>query len=129
MKRRTNYGILFIFNLLFEYINLEYVRMHVICRVNLAEYAICIPMAAPQEYVNIYSTRRVHYLCRLPRRLPLRERQQRLKFRLKRRVRLVEQPAAHVLSEETGARKLRRAQRLIHRRLDLRQQVENETER
>ena len=39
--------------------NLEYVRMHVICRVNQAEYATRIPMAAPQEYVNTYPTRRV----------------------------------------------------------------------
>ena len=41
-------------------LNLEYVesgRIHVICRVNQAEYAIRIPMAAPQEYVNNYSTR------------------------------------------------------------------------
>jgi len=32
--------------------DLEYVRMYVICRVHQAEYAVCIPMAAPQEYVN-----------------------------------------------------------------------------
>ena len=38
--------------------NLEYVRSHAICRVNQAEYAIRIPVAAPQEYVNTYSTRR-----------------------------------------------------------------------
>ena len=50
---QREYGILFIFRLFSEYINLEYVRIHVICRVNLAEYAIRIPKAAPQEYVNI----------------------------------------------------------------------------
>jgi len=40
--------------------NLEYVRIHIVCRVNQAEYAFRIPMAAPQEYeyVNTYSTRR-----------------------------------------------------------------------
>ena len=59
VERRTRYGILFIFSLFCEYINLEYVRIHVIYRVHQAEYAILIPMAAPQEYVNTYSTRRV----------------------------------------------------------------------
>jgi len=39
--------------------DLEYVRFHVICRVNQAEYGIRIPMAAPQKYVNTYSTRRL----------------------------------------------------------------------
>jgi len=52
---RTQCGILFIFSLFCEYINLEYVRMHVIYRVHQAEYA---NVAAPQEYVNTYSTRR-----------------------------------------------------------------------
>jgi len=33
-ERRTKYGILFIFCLEFEYINLEYVRIHVIYRIN-----------------------------------------------------------------------------------------------
>jgi len=42
-----------------EYMNLEYVRMHVICRVNQAKYAIRIPMATPQENVNTWSTRRI----------------------------------------------------------------------
>jgi len=42
-----------------EYMKLEYVRVHVICRVNQAEYAIRFPMAAPQEYVNTYLIRRV----------------------------------------------------------------------
>jgi len=58
VERSTKYGILFIFSLFGEYMNLEYVRIHVICRVNPAECAIPIPMAAPQEYVNTYSTPR-----------------------------------------------------------------------
>jgi len=36
--------------------DLEYVHIHVICRVNQADYSIRIPMAAPQEDVNNYST-------------------------------------------------------------------------
>jgi len=48
-----------IFSLFCEYTNHEYVRIHAICRVNLAEYAIRIPLAVPQELVNTYSTRRV----------------------------------------------------------------------
>jgi len=59
VKQRTQYVILFIFSLFCEYMHLEYVRMHVLCRVNQAEYAIRILKAAPQEYVNTYSTRRV----------------------------------------------------------------------
>ena len=59
VERRTEYGILFIFSLFCEYINLEYICIHVICRVNLAAYAIRIPIAAPQEYVNTYSTSRL----------------------------------------------------------------------
>ena len=42
-----------------EYIHLEYVRIHVIYRVNQAEYVIQIRAVAPQECVNIYSTPRV----------------------------------------------------------------------
>jgi len=38
---------------------LYYARIHVIYRVNQAEYAIHLLVVAPQEYVNIYSTRRV----------------------------------------------------------------------
>jgi len=38
--------------------NLEHVRIHVIYRVNQAEYAICIPVATLQEDVNTYSPRR-----------------------------------------------------------------------
>jgi len=36
--------------------------MHVIYRVNQAGYVIHILLVAPQEYVNIYSTRRVEEL-------------------------------------------------------------------
>jgi len=36
----------------------EYVRIHVIHGVNQPEYVIRILVAAPQEYMNIYSTRR-----------------------------------------------------------------------
>jgi len=55
---RTKYGILFIFSLFYEYSNLEYVHIHVIYRANQAEYGIRIRVAASQEYVNTYSTRR-----------------------------------------------------------------------
>jgi len=47
VERRTKYGIPFTCSLFCEHIHLEYVRMHAICRVNLAEYGILIPMAAP----------------------------------------------------------------------------------
>ena len=57
-ERGKEYGILFIFSLFCEYIHLEYVRIHVIYRVNQAEHVIRIRVFAPQEYVNIYSTRR-----------------------------------------------------------------------
>ena len=57
-ERRLTYGILFIFSAFYEYINLEYGRVHVICRMNQAEYGIHILLAASQEYVNNYSTRR-----------------------------------------------------------------------
>jgi len=53
------YGIIFRFSLLYAYGNLECVRIHVICRVNQTEYGIRILVAASQEYVNTYSTRRV----------------------------------------------------------------------
>ena len=59
VEQRATYGILFIFSMFCEETNLEYVSIHVICRVNQAEYAIRIPQAVPQEYVKIYSTRRV----------------------------------------------------------------------
>ena len=58
-EREKEYGILFIFSLLCEYIHLKYVRIHVIYRVNPAEYVIHVLVVASQEYVNIYSTRRV----------------------------------------------------------------------
>jgi len=44
--------------LFYEHSKLEYIRAHVISRVNQAEYGIRILVAAPQEDVNIYSTRR-----------------------------------------------------------------------
>jgi len=46
------------FSLFCEYIHLTYVRIHVIYRVNQAEYVSHILVVAPQEYVKIYSTRR-----------------------------------------------------------------------
>jgi len=55
----VKYGILFIFSLFYEYSNLEYVHIHVIYRVHQAEYGIHILVAASQEYVNTYSTRRL----------------------------------------------------------------------
>jgi len=55
-ERGTEYGILFIFSLFYEYIHLKYVRIHVIYRVNQAEFVIHKQAVAPQEYVNIYST-------------------------------------------------------------------------
>jgi len=39
-EHKTNYGILFIFSLFCEYVNLEYVRVRVIYRVNQAEYVV-----------------------------------------------------------------------------------------
>jgi len=58
-RGRINYGILFICSLFYEYSNLEYVHIHGIYRVTQTEYAIRIPMGAPQEYVKTYSTCRV----------------------------------------------------------------------
>jgi len=60
VERRTKYGILFIFSLFCEYSYFEYVRINAICRVNQAEYIFRIRIVAPQEYVNIYSTRRTN---------------------------------------------------------------------
>jgi len=57
-ERGNEYGILFIFIMFCEYIHLEYVRIHVIYRVDQVEHVIYI-VVAPQEGVNIYSTRRV----------------------------------------------------------------------
>jgi len=53
-ERGKEYGILFIFSLFCENIHLEYVRIHLIYRVNQAEYVFQILVVAPQEYVNIY---------------------------------------------------------------------------
>jgi len=59
--RRRKYGILFMFSLVCECSNLEsvHVRVPVIYRVEQAEYVIHLPVAASQEYVNMYSTRRL----------------------------------------------------------------------
>jgi len=62
--RSRKYGILCISDLLCEYINLEYVRVPVIYRVNQAECVIHSPVAALQEYVNTYSTRRTEIRAR-----------------------------------------------------------------
>jgi len=47
------------FSPFYVYSNLEYEHVPVKYRVHQAEYGIHTLMAAPQEYVNIYSTRRV----------------------------------------------------------------------
>ena len=57
-ERGRKYGILFIFNLVCEYINLAYVRVPVVYRVDQVEHRIHILVVASQEYVNAYSTRR-----------------------------------------------------------------------
>ena len=57
-ERRKKYSILFIFSLFCDYTSLEYVRIHVIYRVSQSEYVIRLLVAAPQEYLNIYSTHR-----------------------------------------------------------------------
>jgi len=57
-ERGEEYGILFIFSLFCDYIQLEYTRIHVMYRDNQAEHGIHILVVAPQEYVNVYSTRR-----------------------------------------------------------------------
>jgi len=58
-ERRKIDGILFIFSLLYEYTPHEYVRVPVIYRVYQVEYGIHILVAASQEYVNTYLTRRL----------------------------------------------------------------------
>ena len=58
-ERGKEYSILFILSLLYEYTPLEYVRIPVIFRVHQTEYVIHILVAASQEYVSTYSTRRV----------------------------------------------------------------------
>jgi len=57
-ERGKEYGILFMYSLFCEYAHLGYERVRVIYRVNQAESGIRILVVAPQEYVNIYSTRR-----------------------------------------------------------------------
>ena len=52
------HAILFRSRLFYEYIDLENVCVPVEYRVNQAEYAVRILVAASQEYVNTYSTRR-----------------------------------------------------------------------
>ena len=47
-----------IFSLLYEYTPHEYVRVPVIYRVYQVEYVLHILVAASQEYVNTYPTRR-----------------------------------------------------------------------
>jgi len=61
-ERGKYYGILFTLSLSCEYIQFEYVRIHVIYRGSQAKYGIYILVVVPQEYVNIYSTRRVSLL-------------------------------------------------------------------
>jgi len=54
-EKNTEFYSYYIFSPVCEYIDLEYVRMHVICRVNQAEYVIhilYILVVAPQEYVK-----------------------------------------------------------------------------
>jgi len=57
-SQEETYGIPFIIGLFCAYSNLEYVRVPVIHRINQAEYVIHVCVAASQEYVNTYSTRR-----------------------------------------------------------------------
>jgi len=57
-RESIEYGYLFRCSLFCEYSILEYEHVHVIYRVSQAECGIRIRVAAPQEYVNIDSTRR-----------------------------------------------------------------------
>jgi len=57
--RGRKYGFLFIYNLFYEYIHLDYVRVPVVNRVHQVEYGVHILVVASQEYANTYSTRRV----------------------------------------------------------------------
>jgi len=66
VKQRNRYGILFILSLFREYTHLEYVHVHVVYRVNPAEYVMHMLVVAQPEYVNIYSTRRLLTTCHLP---------------------------------------------------------------
>jgi len=58
-RRKSLYGILFIFSQFYEYSTLEYLHVPILYRVHQAEYVIHILVAASQEYVNVYSTRRM----------------------------------------------------------------------
>jgi len=57
-NEETNAVFYFYSSLFCENSYLEYVYIHVIYRGNQAEYVIHSLVVAPQEYVNIYSTRR-----------------------------------------------------------------------
>jgi len=61
----VQHGILFIFIQFDEYNNIGYVivHIHVIYRANKAEYGIRILVAASQEYVNLYSIRKLTFKC------------------------------------------------------------------
>jgi len=61
-ERGNESSILFLFSLFCEYIHLEYVRIHDMHRDNQVEYVIHILVVAPQEYVNIDSTRNARTL-------------------------------------------------------------------
>jgi len=52
-ERGKEYGILFIFSLFCEYLHLEYVRIHVIYRVNQVEYVTHALVVTPHKNVNI----------------------------------------------------------------------------
>jgi len=58
-EKEYNTSIIFIVSLFYEYSDLESVHIHVVYRFNWAEYVIRIRLAAPQEYMNAYSTCRV----------------------------------------------------------------------
>ena len=49
----VQYGVLFIFSPFYEYSSLEYEHIHIIYKVNQAEYVIRISVAASQKYVNM----------------------------------------------------------------------------
>jgi len=67
-ERSINYGILFIFSLFYEHSNLEYEHVSVEYRFHQAKYLIHIHVAASQEYVNTYVTRRTVIPKHAPRR-------------------------------------------------------------
>jgi len=59
---RIKYDLIFRFRPFYEYSNLEYEHLPVECGVHQAEYVIHTRVAASQEYVKTYSTRRVRIL-------------------------------------------------------------------